>query len=594
MNASSLKFDKYFTMRFQEFKYILSEASGGMWDRMNERRSGKPIVFTKNGESLDLVDVQVFPRDPKISSYKEFEVPAVAPKQSATAPVVAPTPEPAAEPQPQQTTWKGRKPAPVNQDIEEPEELEQKTLAERKQSVETADPVHTKIMLADILAWIQSQGAQIEYAEQPKNTAAAAMVVILGGQDADGKEKKLAFVNWYPTKIANKIPPLFWKTVRFEEATGWVQGNAGKSATAKAAVLRMDPSDLLEAEQSYDISQVPTLITNGKMAARIDMPPELKSGIPDLLGDLASGPNPTPVPGLEKYEREIEVVLGETAAPIALMTGNRVSGAYNDVTEQLLQQMEPPLTWQDFTQVIYGKKGGKVEDCSMYAGEVKLMVSSKDSKGGAAASLTGFMETIEKNPTQFGPGTEFYDQYKDIFTTLELIHNNTGVQGILEASKDLKFIDDTELKFIRSIYNTGRGRMADVEVYPNLPTVLKAKGIKGTMVTNSKGQRVASGAGVDVTNPKYQLGYHLLGNLAVMIQKHFAKDQDRVTALFKSVLNRADMVQVYTKVDKNNQGLWFEDFKVTWPPTFNGKIIILADHYTANAPAGKKISFKFV
>lgn len=577
-------------MRFQEFKLILSEASGGMWDRMNEKRSGKPIVFTKNGESLDLLDVQVFPRNPKISSYKEFAVPT-APTQQPTAPTAPPAPkaQPTAKTAPVQQ-------AADDQDIEEPEELEQQPLAERKAPIETTEPAHIQIMLADILAWIQSQNAQIEYAEAPKNTAAAAMVVILGGTDEDGNAKKLAFVNWYPTKIANKVPPLFWKTIRFEEATGWVQGNAGKSATAKAAVLKMDPADLLEAEQSYDISQVPTLITNGKLAARLDIPPELKLGIPALLTDLASGPNPTPVAGLEKYEREIEVVLGETAAPIALMTGNRVSGSYDDVTNQLLQTMEPPLTWQDFTQVVYGKKGGKVEDCSMYAGKVKLMVSSKDSKGGAAASLTGFMETLEKLPDQFGPGTAFYTKYQDILETLEIIHKNTGVSGILQASASpsLGFIDTDEMNFIRSIYNTGKGKMADVAGYPNLPTVLKAKGIKGAMVTNSKGQRVASGAGVDVTNPKYQLGYHLLGNLAVMIQKHFAKDQDRVTALFKSVLNRADMVQVYTKVGKGNQGLWFEDFKVTWPPTFNGKIIILADHYTANAPAGKKISFKFV
>lgn len=567
-------------MRFREFKQIINEASGGMWDRMNERRSGKPIVFTKNGEILDLMDVQVFPRDPKINSYKEFKPPKINTVTNNQPPSKVQTPVPATS-------------LDANQNMQQPEEPIQKSVAERVQSDKTTDSSHMKPMLADVLEWIQSQNATIDYAEQPKNTAAAAMVVILGGEDADGNVQKLAFVNWFPTKIANKIPPLFWKTIRFEEATGWVQGNAGKSATAKAAVLKIDPSDLLEAEQMYDIAQVSYLIASGKMATRSDMPPELKSGIPKLLSDLSSSVSPTPVLSLEKYEREIEVVLGETAAPIALMTGHRVSGAYNDVTEQLLQTMEPPLTWQDFTQVVYGKKGGKVEDCSVYAGNVKLMVSSKDSKGGAAASLTGFMETLEKLPDQFGPGTAFYNEYSDIFTTLELIHKNTAVLGILQASENLGFIDETELEFIRSIYNTGRGKMSDVKGYPNLPTVLEAKGLKGSTVVNNKGKTVVKGQGVDVNNPKYQLGYHLLGNLAVMIQKHFSKDQNRVTSLFKSVLNRADMVQVYTKVGKSNQGVWFEEFKVTWPPTFNGKIIILADHYTANAPAGKKISFKF-
>jgi hypothetical protein len=203
------------------------------------------------------------------------------------------------------------------------------------------------------------------------------------------------------------------------------------------------------------------------------------------------------------------------------------------------------------------------------------------------------METIEKYSDQFGPGTQFYQTYQDIFVVLELLHKNKAAAGILEASVQLEFIDKTEKEYIKSIYNTGKGSVKDAKNYTNLTTVLAAKGVKGAMVTNSKGERVVSKQGVDIGNFKYQFGYHLLGNLAVMIQKHFAKDQDRVTKMFKSVLNRADMVQVYTKVGKGNQGLWFEDFKVTWPPTFDGKIVIIADHYTANAPAGKKISFYF-
>jgi hypothetical protein len=99
-----------------------------------------------------------------------------------------------------------------------------------------------------------------------------------------------------------------------------------------------------------------------------------------------------------------------------------------------------------------------------------------------------------------------------------------------------------------------------------------------------------------MSNPKYQFGYHLFGNLAVMIQKYFAEPsrQAKVTNIFKAVLNKADMVQVYTHTKNDKGGAYFSNFKVTWPPTFTGKIVILADHYTAMAPAGKKISFKFI
>lgn len=573
-------------MRFTEFKLTLLEASGGMWNRMQERRQGKPVSFSKDGETLDLLDVQVFPQNPKILSYKETaDEPqnTAKVKPRAQTPPIAPAnvePNLVIDPNDQEA-------------LPDEEEEDQKQLAERATSPNTELGSHVQFMLDDILQWIQSQGATIEYALQPTNKDAAAMVVILGGTTDDGVEKKLAFVNWTSSKIKDKIPPMFWKTIRFEEQTGWVQGNAGKSATSKAALLKMDPSDLLDAEAMYDIVNVPNLITNGKLAARTDLPNELKNGIPDILNDLLNNSSPVPTPNLDQYERELEVVLGETAAPIALMTGNRVSGAYEDVEQQLLQQLDPPLTWTDLSTVTYGKKGGKVEDCSMYAGEVKLMVSSKDSGGGAPASLTGFMETIEKYSDQFGAGTEFYEKYQDIFVVLDLLHKNKAAAGILEASVQLKFIDEDEKRYIKSIYNTGKGSVKDAKNYTNLTDVLAAKGVKGAMVTNSKGERVTSKQGVDTGNFKYQFGYHLLGNLAVMIQKHFAKDQERVTKMFKSVLNRADMVQVYTKVGKGNQGLWFEDFKVTWPPTFDGKIVIIADHYTANAPAGKKISFYF-
>jgi hypothetical protein len=583
-------------MRFQEFKLNLLEASGGMWDRMAERRSGKPIVFAKGDRTLDLIDVQVFPQDPKITSYKDLVTAEPQAKTSAKQPAKT-------EPQ-----WKGRQqptataavapvvpvvvtPDNIDQQLEVPAEQDEQ---ERPEAIAEDAPVanasHTQVMLDDILQWINSQGASVEYAQPPKNSDAAAMVVILGGTDENGVVEKLAFVNWYLGK-KNKVPPIFWKTIRFEEATGWVQGSAGKSATSKAALLRIDPSDLLDANQTYDIAGVPSLVATGRLATRTDIPRELVAGVPAMLDDLLNNASPVPTQDLEKYERELEVVLGETAAPIALMTGNRVSGAYDEVTTQLLEPMG--LTWGDFTNVTYGKKGGKVEDCSVYAGETKLMVSSKDSGGGAPASLTGFMETLGKYPDQFGPNTKFAEQYADILNVLQTLHTRSSMMGILMASRNLGFIDDQELQYILEIYGRAKGSMKDAKRFPNLATVLKAKGIKGSTITNAKGEKVVSKQGVDVSNFKYQFGYHLMGNLAVMLQKHFAKDQDRVTKMFKSVLNRADMVQVYTKVGKSNQGLWFEDFKVTWPPTFDGKIVIIADHYTANAPAAKKISFYF-
>jgi len=571
---------------------IILEAGGGMYDRMQERRGGKPIVFKKGEQTLDLLDVQVFPQDSNVLSYKDMPTEPIpdakkAPASTAEVPAAVPAPIPASATQTAQvpTTRVAQKQPAPEQDIELNPEEEQ--LVEN-----TVSPAaHTEFMLADILKWIRSQNAAIDYANPPKKSDGAAIVVILG--DTEGNNK-IACVHWTKTK-KNAVPPIFWKTIEFERATGWVQGNAGKSATAKAAHLKMDPSDLLQHGQRYNVADVPDMVESGPLASREDLDPTLKAGIPALLRDVLNNPSPVPVPGLEKYMREVEVVLGETAAPLALATGNRVSGSYNDIVIHLLSKMEPPLSWADFTEVAYGQKGGELEDSELFAGDMKIMVSSKDSNGGAAASLKGFVETLDKHPEQFGPGTDFYKANKSELDIFRTIYDESSFDGVLKVSRNLKFINKSEEDYIRSIYKKQTGNMDDIKMFPNLSTVLKAKGIIGTEVVNSKGHRVKSKQGVDLSNPKYQFGYHLFGNLAVMIQRYFEEParQNKITGIFKAVLNKADMVQVYTHTKNDKNGAYFSEFKVTWPPTFAGKIRILADHYTSSAVAGKKISFKF-
>ena len=126
-----------------------------------------------------------------------------------------------------------------------------------------------------------------------------------------------------------------------------------------------------------------------------------------------------------------------------------------------------------------------------------------------------------------------------------------------------------------------------------MPTVYKAKSCIGSTVVNAKGQEVISKQGVDLNNPKWQMGYHLLGNCAKLLKASLNTDTTLMTDFFKAVLNKAAMVQVYTNTERSGNGIKFSDFNVVWPPTFTGKIVIESDHYTSNAKPSKKISFKF-
>jgi len=72
------------------------------------------------------------------------------------------------------------------------------------------------------------------------------------------------------------------------------------------------------------------------------------------------------------------------------------------------------------------------------------------------------------------------------------------------------------------------------------------------------------------------------------------EDSDKMIVFFKEVLNKSSLVQVYakTKADKEG-GLHYNQFKVVWPPVFNGRIEVDADSYTARTKPSRKISFSF-
>jgi hypothetical protein len=514
---------------------ILLEASGGMWDRMLEKSYGKDIQFQKDGEILDLLDVQVFPQDQR-SSYKEKLTGANTKKID---------------------LFKVIKSADLNN--------------------------HTDEMSNDIKSYIDTQKAILtqQLITTPRN--AAAMVVILGNNS-----KKLAFVKFTDAK-GDARRPIYWQTSKFTEATGWAQIGKGLSATQKSSPLKLSPYQLVTAGAKYPITGLISVVTT-KLNSRTDLPDTLTTGIPSMLTDLYKNASPIPTPGMDEYKGTLEVVIGETAAPLALVTGNRVSGSYQECEKQMLNPLG--LSWKDFNQVAFGAHGGEISDSEMYAGDTKVIVSSKNSKGGANASLTGAMETIDANPKEFGKGTKFYKMYSNILPILEVLHQNENVPGVLAAAVLLKFLTQEESDYLKSIY--GKSALpSSIKTYPGLVQAYRAKAILGSKVKNRAGETVVSKVGVDLNNPKYDLGYHLFGNVAKMLAIHLNKDAAQLTNFFKAILNKASMVQVYTKIESNDQGIWFSNFKLVWPPTFTGNIVIEHDHNTANAPKTKKLSFSF-
>ena len=440
----------------------------------------------------------------------------------------------------------------------------------------------TDSMKADIDQYLQAQGAAVQKYIGAKKNSGAAMVVIIGDQT-----KKIAFVKFVKEK-KSVHPPIYWQTSVFTQDTGWSQTGKGKSATAKAAEVKISPYDFVKPGR-YQITALPGLIEQNLNSRPDTYPQNLKVGLPALINDLIK--NTGPVPNLDQYADQVEVVFGESAAPIALSLNKRVSGAYAEAEKNLLGPLG--LSWASFKEVSFGAFGEKIGDSFLWAGETKIIISSKNKTGGAAASLTGAMETLDKFSEEFGPGTTFYDKYQDILPTLQVLHTQQAIPGVLAACELQQIITKEEKDFIVSIYGKGTGSEEELQNFPNLPTVYKAKSFIGSEVVNAKGQAVISKQGVDLSNTKFQMGYHLLGNCAKLLKIKLNKDSALMTDFFKAVLNKAAMVQVYTDTARSSQGISFSDFNVVWPPTFTGSIQIESDHYTSNAKPSKKLSFVF-
>jgi hypothetical protein len=440
----------------------------------------------------------------------------------------------------------------------------------------------TDSMKLDMDQYLQQQGAAVQKYIGAKKNSGAAMVVIIGD-----KSKKIAFVKFVKEK-KSVHPPIYWQTSVFTQDTGWSQTGKGKSATAKAAEVKISPYDFVKPGR-YQITALPGLIAQNLNSRPDTYPQNLKVGLPALIDDLIK--NTGPVPNLEQYADQVEVVFGESAAPIALSLNKRVSGAYAEAEKDLLGPLG--LSWASFNEVSFGSFGEKIGDSFLWAGETKIIISSKNKTGGAAASLTGAMETLDKYPEEFGPGTKFYDKYKDILPTLQVLHTQQAIPGVLSACELQEIITKEEKDFIVSIYGKGTGTKDDLQNFPNLPNLYLAKQFLGSQQINKAGDVVTAKQGVDLSNAKFQMGYHLLGNCAKLLKTKLNNDSALMTDFFKAVLNKAAMVQVYTDTARSSQGISFSDFNVVWPPTFTGSIRIESDHYTSNAKPSKKISFVF-
>jgi hypothetical protein len=430
--------------------------------------------------------------------------------------------------------------------------------------------------VSDFCTMFEVPPENVQYAGKPERSRAA-MVSIWSDLETG---QPMAFVR-LATKKSAGAAPIMQSNADFKKDFGY--GAGGK--TAQRQTLQLKPKDVLAFDEWLNPQGVVRSVAN-RLKTRDDLDENMKRGLVQLVSNVAKGVS-DPVPGMGEFETSLEVDYGEVPAPIALITGNFVGGDYQKAEEGLLAPLG--LRWGDLSNILYPKAGGeKIYDSYIQIDETnKLKVSSKDKKGGAAASITGLVDEINNNPEKF-QDVLLNKKFGPLLEMLKVIANpenrywtrkNKGINGPLILGVDtFKFIDDRDAKIIVGLMDSPNNRMHPEDAYkkkiitPNLMNIIKVKGAK-------------------YEDPSYNLGFHLMACVAKNIANTVNQDPNTDT-LFRAILERSNMVQVKTTVRKMGDGAAFTNFTVIYPPVFKGRMVMVADNnYMATRKPIAPLSF---
>jgi hypothetical protein len=412
--------------------------------------------------------------------------------------------------------------------------------------------------LTDVLA--ANGNPKVPYYSLLNKKSGAALIVFFTSETGE----KLAFVKFAGAKSPGAFP-IHWANADFGRDTGFQQAD---NKIAERAQFKLKPNELFATDVDLPIAGLAETVKE-----RSDLPPEIDQQIRQLLANVESG-NKTPVPGAEAYMTTYEVDLGESAAPIALVTGHMVTGSYLEAEKALLAPLG--LSWASIESVTFPGAGSNLlYDSYLRLNKgTSLKVSSKDKKGGAAAAVTGLMKDIEENPERFSEVTS-NKNYQQILEIIKTVADNSAKAGPLVLAQQFGFIDKNDGQTILNLLGKGQPYAPDAKWArtPGIQMALKRKGAK-------------------FQDPAYDMGFHILAGVAELVADKL-NQMPGMSDFFKAVLERSTMVQVKAGMQKSGNGANFNSFQVIYPPVFNGIIKVVAgNNYMATRKPIGKISFK--
>lgn len=383
----------------------------------------------------------------------------------------------------------------------------------------------------------------------------AAMVVNL--QTSRGMERFVLFTldNKTPEGKITSIPP----HVVAPNHGGYVL-NRATSLSERAGVK---PSDVLHTRKQYKISEVSALLDGARNTAGDLVVDQMQSYLTALASKKG---NNFVIKDGAKYASLHQKYLGEWAAPIALITSAFEPKHNITLIQDNMLDGEPLRLGkveynQNPTDTLY--------DSSVVVKGSRVHISSKAHKGGgAAASLKGIHETIQKNLSKFDPNFWRSKKHKQFRKIVDDIILKSAPDGVLELAVEQGIIPATEPPKVTKLINDSS---AKVSFHRDVRALM-------------------AGYAANEKHPQYNAGKHALAAIAKSLCDELnAQDY---TTVAKAILSMSNIVQMSFIANVQGKDLIAKGFDLIWPAKFEGNIYFYSGKNFSATEIKGKLGFK--
>ncbi len=394
-------------------------------------------------------------------------------------------------------------------------------------------------------------------------------------------EKGREYVGKYFAKKDN-AGHIFWQLTKFTQDMKPLgidlQTKAAAGATGVDGEVVLGPREVGITDRVINLNNLIREVEAGVKNQPTILDPE-KVAVVELLENLGGNSviiNPA-------YKANYEVQFGEVAAPLAITNGINVSGALQQAEDQLVNLLDPGVKFQSIQQVEFPDNIAEklIDSYLITPNGSKIGVSSKDKKGGAAASITSIIDTMNKKMDVIEERVPtFKTRFETYINIMKTIENSNGQKVAFDVAVVLELITP---QVAEQAYNA-------MVAGPNNEQSLRAidGGKYAAMTVDWPGYNPVK------THAMYQVHYHATASLARLVANKFNENAGEVFKFFATVLESSNMIQVMTTLSAKDGQASFTNFNVIYPPTFDGGIKLEAGSYfyATKKPAGFTFKIK--